>query len=352
MIKLFFFLSKTDESIICHCPSSTRNIHATMGFFVLITGLMAFVSGSYAISNMFIHENLLTGRPQLIQFGWLYSMILGAVYASFIMAIDREIVSASTKWAATLRIPLAIIIGLIVSVPVELQIFEAKINKHLIQKHNVENDSLIQKINADNRIPEIQKEIKELEARKQEANNKRLGWAEAIEAEVVGRVKAGRTGRPGKGIAYNEALMNMQLQEELVTKKDLELGQKHLELKIAIKKKDKDYDMQTVSQSYDLLSKYIALKEVKIEDATGSATSIGYGIMCLFLLFELMPSITKLFLPQTEYDVLLDNRRKLNIHAAKMIYQQSYSEYEGLSIDEIQTSNKIVSAKMFGSQAV
>jgi hypothetical protein len=350
MINLFYFLSKTDEKVVRNCPESTKNIHATMGFFVLITGVVAFISGSYAISNMFIHENPINGRPEMIQFGWVYSMLIGGVYATFIMAIDREIVSANTRWAAALRIPLAVVISLIVSVPVELQIFEAKINKHLAERHNIENDSLIRKLEHRNRISEIETEIKHLKEKKLEAIRKKSDWAEAIEAEVVGRVKEGRTGKAGKGIAYDEAIMNKQLQEEILIKSEAELMQKFNDLKLAKQVQDREFKDEKISQSYDLLSKYIALKEVKNKDITGSATAMGYGVMVLFMLFELIPSIIKLFLPQTEYDVLLNNRRRLNIHAAKTIFRQSYSDYEGMSVDEIQTSNHIIIDKMFKAQ--
>jgi hypothetical protein len=78
---------------------------------------------------------------------------------------------------------------------------------------------------------------------------------------------------------------------------------------------------------------------------------MGLGIMMLFFLFELIPSIMKLLLPQTEYDAILDKRRRLNIHATKLIFQNIYSEYEEMTADEIRDYNPLAVEKMYDAQA-
>lgn len=351
MIHILYFFSKTDAGVIQHCPVYTKNIHATFGFFVLMTGVMAFISGSYAISNMFLYEDAMTGKPQMIPGGWTYSFLLGSVYAMFIMAIDREIVSSSNRWAAVFRIPLAIIISLIVSVPVEMQIFEGKITKQLINNQIKERDDLKKKLNDENRVFKIEDDIKSTEALRQEAIDKRNYWAESIEAEVVGRVKEDRTGKAGKGPAYDEAIMNKGLQEQLIIKYDNELSEKKGQLESAKKERQRQFELEKVGQSYDLLSKYIALKEIKKEDKTGSAKSIGLGVLILFCLFEMIPALMKVLTPLTEYDVLVDKRRRLNINSAKFIYQQVYSEYGSMTTDEIVNYNPIAVGKIFASQS-
>lgn len=351
MIEILYFFSKTDSSIIRHCPTSTKNIHATLGFFVLMTGVMAFISGSYAISNMFIYENPETGKPQMSEHGWLYSMILGVLYSTFIMAIDREIVSANNKWAALFRIPLAIVISIVVSVPVELQIFEGRINKHLISQHQEDNNTLKNKLDDQNRIVQLETDIKNINSLKQDAISKRDSWAEASEAEVVGRVKSGRTGKPGRGPAYREVMMNKNLQDTMIEHYKVDLVAKEGQLTAAKNKMKIEFENQKVSQSFDLLSKYISLKEIKKEDKTGSAKGMGFGITLLFCLFELIPSIMKLLTPTTEYDVILDKRRRLNINATKLIYQQVYAEYYNMTVDEIRDYNPQAVRKIYEAQA-
>ena len=76
------------------------------------------------IWDEFNQEYVLTYKDRLI----VTSCAL--LYALMIASIDREIVSAKNKWAALLRIPLAIAIGIVISVPLKLKILEGNINQH------------------------------------------------------------------------------------------------------------------------------------------------------------------------------------------------------------------------------
>lgn len=351
MIRVLYFLSKTDAGIIRHCPSSTKTIHATLGFFVLMTGLLAFVSGTYAISNMCIHENKDTLQPEMAPYGWLFSAMLGLIYATFIMAIDREIVSSGTKWAAIFRLPLAIIISMIVSVPIELKIFEGRIIKQLRTNQQNEDDRLNAKTEKDNRIAVLEDDKRNMETLRQGAIEKRDDWSAAMEGETVGRVMDGRTGKAGQGPAYEEALRNKQLQEDMISRYDSIIKVKEEELRLARQSQQETFIRDRSAQSYDLLSRHIALKQVKDEDKTGSASAMGLGVIILFCLFELIPSIMKILIPPTEYDAILDNRRKLNILTANLIYQKTKSEYAGMDVDEIVEYNPAVIGKIYQAQA-
>jgi hypothetical protein len=351
MIKILFFLSKTDESLIRFCTPNTRNIQAALGFFVLLTGIMAFISGSYAISNLFIYESASTGKPEMMTGGGIISILLGIIYAVLIMAIDREIVAASSKYAVIARIPLAVIISMIISLPVEIQLFESRINKKLL--------SDIQKENKDARS-EAEQPVLKLEAerdtillRKNTAIRERSEWARIMEAEIVGLPINGKTtGKGGEGPAYRQAMFNHIQQDSLIARCDRELSVVDDQLSLLRNKTDSVYKNRRVAQSYDLLSKYIALKEVRRDDTTGAASRMAYGITVLFLLFELIPSLVKLMLPRTEYDILLEKRRQLNILSAKTIYIDATEEYEGKSADEIKENNHKKVRLLVESQAI
>jgi len=352
MIRLLYFFSKTDLKIIQHCPASTKNINATLGFFVLLTGMMALASGTYAISNMFLHENEITKRPEISFWGILASILLGIIYAAFIMAIDREIVSAGSKWASVLRIPLAVVISIVISVPVEMQILEGRITRHLREKYQAEFDRLDEKTRDKNRVTDISEQIKSIETAQKKAITERDRWADNMEAEVVGRVSPGRTGIPGRGSDYYEARNNKEMQEKQIEKYDSSLVQLKKELNEASSKAKTDFDNSRNAGQYDLLSKYIALHEIEDEDKTKSAKKMSWGITILFCLFELIPSIIKLFIPKTEYEVMLDKRRILNINTANSISDDGYLQHNSMNIDEIMVHNPIVVNKMFKSQAI
>ena len=350
MNKILFYLSKTDFGIIKKCPYSTRLIQASLGLFVLLTGIFAFISGSFAISNMFIHEDILTGIPTLDNDTWYVSLGLGSIFSIFIMAIDREIVSASNRLAIFARIPLAIIISLVVSLPIELKLFEGKIIKTLSKEIKTTNDSLKQNLNRE--IFTIEARIDTLNHLKQIAVVKRDEWASAMEAEVVGTIKIGRTGKAGLGPAFRIDSVNKLQQENMIAIYENELIRKKKELDIAQQVRDSAFKLRKEYQSYDLLSKYISLREIRRKDFSGSASILSWGITILFLLFELTPSIMKLLLPKTEYDVLLDKRRLLNLLAIRSIYEEALSQYEGKTAREIMVENPARVDLMLNSQSI
>ncbi len=349
MTNFLFFLSKTDTSIIRNCSPATRNIQFTLGFFVLLTGVLAFLSGGYAASNLFIHEYALTGKPQMEPLGWLYAVLIGLVYTVFIMAIDREVVAASNKWAVILRIPLAIIISIIVSVPVELQLFEGRITKKLLENAKADNDHLEEQLHY--KMVPLEKRRDTLLALKNNAVKERQSWATIMDVEVVGNIRDGKQRPAGKGDAYLSAKENKEQANELITKCDSELAVVQSQLNTMQAQLSENLINQHIPQSYDLLSKYVTLNQVKEDDKTGAAARMSYGITFLFLLFELIPCIMKLLLPQTEYDAMLTMRRNLNRLSARKIYNQAKQEYETQTAEQVSQRNPLVVEQIFASQA-
>ena len=156
-----------------------------------------------------------------------------------------------------------------------------------------------------------------------------------------------------EGLHTMRQILNLQLNIRLANKYEQEIQQQKADLAIAFNKVQVEHENNKGRQSYDLLSRYIALSQLKDDPKLGSAVSkMSWGITVLFLLFELIPSIMKLLLPKTEYDELLNNRRMLNITAAKFICGKERYEYEGLDPKEIEEKNPLVVQAMYGSQAL
>ena len=347
MYRILLFFSKTDNSIIRHCNSGVINIQASLGFFVLLTGVLAFISGSLAVSHMFIQVDGF-GKPQLGIGGWVFSCLIGFIYAVLIMAIDREIVSASTKWAVLLRVPLAIVISIIISIPIEIQLFSGRINKKLLANVRVENENLAAHVH-ETMLP-FEKRRDTLLQLKNTAISQRTNWSNIMDIEVVGNIREGKTRPAGKGNAYNSAKENRQQSADLIIASDSEFVVVQRQLQHMQLQMDSTLAVDKIAQSFDLLSKYTALQEVTSGDASGSVKTMGLGVTFLFLLFELVPSIMKLLLPKTEYDTLLAMRRDLNITAANTIYQAAKTSYNGISLSEISRRNPEVIEWLFESQ--
>src|SRR5690349_6391292 len=111
------FLSKTDRRLIEHCTDHSVKTQVTNGVFVLLTATSAFLSDMYAVYTTFKDFRI--------------AIPVGLLYATVIAFIDREIVSTSNRTATLARLPLAVAIGLVVSVPLEMKLFEKRIQTQM-----------------------------------------------------------------------------------------------------------------------------------------------------------------------------------------------------------------------------
>src|SRR5262245_5091968 len=129
--KFFQFLSKTDQDALSAkcCSRFVRMTQTSLGIMVLITGVLAFFSGSYAIYTAFYGA----------AWAGFVAVPLGVLYSMMIMIFDREIVSATKKSAIIVRFPLALAIGLIVAVPLELRLLQDSIEKEVKRLSQLEN---------------------------------------------------------------------------------------------------------------------------------------------------------------------------------------------------------------------
>jgi len=234
---ILYFLSKTDTDVLNHCGQNAKNTRMSLGAFVFFTGFFAFISGTYAISTVFLNEN-----QNVSIIATIFCGLLGLVYSMMIISFDREIVAVTNTWAALIRLPLAILIGIVVAFPLEMKLLEGRIDKQL-------------QINS---------------------------FAEKLEE-------------------FNE-----KMEKEL-------------------KSIASDFKIKEIDQSFDLLSKFETLEELKKEDY---AFYLSWGLRLLFILIETFPALIKLFLKPTEYDAILESRRRLNIQSSYKIANHGLEEID------------------------
>lgn len=106
-----------------------HNKYIGIGATIFFTGLFAALSGGYAMYFVFKGAD----------FAWLFSLFFGIIWGLAIFNMDRYIVSSINKTAstnkqilqATPRILLAIMIGIVISRPLELKIFDKEIKERL-----------------------------------------------------------------------------------------------------------------------------------------------------------------------------------------------------------------------------
>lgn len=304
LTKPLLALSKTDRNLIALCSDHAYKTQAGYGVFVLIVGIFAFCSSSYALST---------------SLGLRAVYFVAAVYATLIMLIDREIVSGTSKNRVMIgaRLVLAVFIGLVVSVPLELRIFQQQITQQLKQKQNDNNKPYMEeKQHAENQfrarvataeqgIQQFETEASELEHR---VTNELMKPYEQFKGVVAG------TGKPGRGPVYR------RLQEQVGEKnKQLERARNALqdlrnEQQRELTRIDDQYHQQEIPPADDLLSRYVALGAVKQDPKQGSdAWAMAWGVRLLLILLELTPALIKLLQEENEYEALLRANRRRSI---------------------------------------
>jgi hypothetical protein len=295
--KLLFYLSKTDRRLVVLCSGTAYKTQASNGIFVLIVGIFAFTSASYALRTA-------------LGANWV-AYVVAAVYGALIMFIDREIVSATSKNRGMIatRLVLAVFIGLVVSVPIELRLFEQQINQELKRIQNVDNSPyLAKKQQAEaqyrDRILVKEKQIQELETEVGKLGDRISNEVLQPDRQITG-VVAG-TGRPGVGPVYRRL-------EEQVEEKAKQLAQVRKdydklkeEERNELKRIEDEYAREAIPPADDLLSRYVALGAVKQDPQRGwDAWFMAWGVRLLLIMLELTPALIKVLQEESDYDALL-----------------------------------------------
>lgn len=312
--RFFQFLSKTDQDALrsgC-CTKVARMTQTSLGIMVALTGVLAFFSGSYAIYTAFEGHS----------WAWLVAVPLGVLYSLMIIVFDREIVGAQDKRAVWVRLPLAIIIGFIVAVPLELRLLEDSINKQLTISSQEDNKALLSRIQ--NKQDEFDRRTKELQEAVKKYRDEIARWEAVMEAETVGRQITGRTGKAGQGPAYEEAKRNRESNLAILLRYETDLSKHEASEQQERQLLATDYQSGYVEQARDFLSRYEALDRLKSSSA--GAFVISWGLRIFFILIEVFPSLLKLFLPYNEYNAIVEATMRSKVQLVHALGNQQLDD--------------------------
>jgi hypothetical protein len=275
--------AKTDSRLIGLCSDSAYKTQVGYGVFVLIVGVFAFTSSAYAL------------RTTLSDSYAVHAV--AAVYATLIMFIDREIVSAPNKGKGMIatRLALAVFIGLVVSVPIELKLFENQINREQKRISNADNSSYLEKkeraeAQYRDRIVSKEKQVQELEKEASDLETRITNEVLRPDQQIPG--VTGGTLRPGVGPVYRrlkeqteeKAGQLKQAREDYNKLKADEQGE--------LDRIEKEYNEQKLPPADDLLSRYVALGAAKRDPQQGwDAWFMAWGVRLLLIMLELTPAL-------------------------------------------------------------
>lgn len=327
-----------DKEILEQCPGSDRVKYQGIGGIIFATGILAFISSTYAFWTVFSPKTQLalesSSHSSEAMQAMILSVLAGIVWGLVIFNIDRFIVSSTGSgdgtsavtldelWQATPRILMATLIGICLSTPLELRILKPEIDTHLHQKQELlraELDIQTQaqfkdkKERLSDEITTLRSEIQDLkdieENRRREIQDQRT----KLELEAEGKSGSGKAGR---GPAWRDKKENLdvlsaEFEDFKITnlgeiedkKSEIEDKTNELENTRVEEKEAKQFNKQKAHQMDGLLA--------RIEIAHEEGGAMKWILTLLLLSIELGPIFFKMMISKSTYDYLKEQKMEL-----------------------------------------
>mgnify|MGYP006423318771 CR=1 FL=1 len=294
---LWFAVTDRDVAKDARLTDWARKRQSVLGTSVLLTGCFAFLSGSYALYITFDT--------------WYVAAPVGIAYAAFIVTIDRMIVSSTNWWSAAVRLPLAIGIGIVVAVPLEIRLAETRIQSEVEEETRATNERIRTEELQNSRVPTLKAQLEnteqELEAQREEAREA----ARKAQCELAGSALPGCSGRPGAGPAYDNAKERERIAREQAQALSKELTQMRTDYREALDRVEERTDEKSREANTDFVGMYEELQQMKQDSR--AIWQAAWGIKMLFILLEITPALLKMFMDKTAYDAALVANREVSI---------------------------------------
>lgn len=303
--KLLIWSAGADQEILSQESCRTeRYKYESIGTTVILTAIMAFCSGGYALFTVFGSLTI--------------SISLGFIWGSIIFNLDRFFILTASQnksssklqfWVgAATRLSIAILLGFIVAKPLELRLFESEINQKISQQRRErerEESRKDQDTPDVKRINKINEEIDNLTREKNQASDAlQKARIDAIE-EIKGK---GVTGKPGVGTIAKERQKNVETIEKSVTFLDSRIQDLLKEKNSLIKKQQSSLSIKTPQkkewQEGSLLDRISALEALSKDDPAIAITN--KLITLLLIIIEIAPVLVKILSKEGLYEKLLE----------------------------------------------
>jgi hypothetical protein len=290
LLRFFIWCSAADIELLKRCPQSEMNKYAGVGATVFFTGMLAFLSGGYALFTVFKSV-------------WL-GVLIGLFWGSLVFNLDRFIVSTIKKsekkfgqWKQMLpRLILAVFLSLVISKPLELKIFEQEIDEVLYYTGNEkvnELDELYQGRVAD-------KEAQIITCRNTIAKmfDQREQYYEDYKCECEGTCG---TGKPGLGTECRRKKAKYEQfdieYQETKSQNDALIANVYKEIEAL----QEEYE----ENKAELQNSFADGLMARIEAANTLPRSTSLAVVLLLVCIEIAPIFTKMLSPYGPYDHLL-----------------------------------------------
>lgn len=322
--EFLLYSSGVNRAILKRCPSDEER-YVAIGAAVFFTGLLAFISATYALHMVFN--------------SYVIAVILGLIWGLMIYNLDRFIVlslrSTGSAWRDSLiavpRIILALIFAIVISTPLELRIFQNEIESELVLMNQE------QVLGLEDEIKSRSKEERNslLETRTQIESELALIRAKRDELDLIALKEADGTGgslKKNLGPIY-------KAKKSAADKLSAELSDKseaakpllaNLESSLAENLQEEKSSLRELRhvEISGLIGRLEALS--RLTSKSGLIMTAHLFIFLLFIAIELAPVLVKLLSLNSPYDLILSGHEqgfhtinKVKTHKAQSEMQES-----------------------------
>ena len=317
-----------NRKILRQCPTDYAK-YAGIGGTILFTALMAMLSGGYAL--YFVFESV----PKAVAFGFFWGLLifnLDRFIVNTMYSDGKVTISWREFYSGLPRIIMAIFLGIVISTPLEMKIFEDRINSQLV-KDNIERTNATRAKVAEGNKPLIDRRDT-LEKQQNEIKNRLAKANEELKKEVEGSALSKKPG-PGPISEAKKANRDAIGKELKAWNEAHESELEDLKAQIKDNSSKSNADIAEGNHENGFCVRYEAFSNVKKENFALSICSLM--IMLLFICIETAPTFFKMMIASGPYDDLL----RAEMHEARVLSDKRISDIN----DDINTEVKISTAK-------
>ena len=375
--EFFWWCAGVNRDILRQCPTDYAK-YAGMGGTILFTALMAMLSGGYAMFYVF-------NNPKVaIAFGIFWGMLifnLDRFIVNTMYSDGKVTISWKELYSGLPRIIMAIFLGIVISTPLELKIYEKSINTEIkslkqkklkellandeskladlyVRQEQIQSRDIVDAAvgSAENAFSEASKELSQLQTQYKQLTSE-IGTLLSRRSKVshidnpnqydkltkqINRLQSKRNGlkpkinqlattKANEDRTYRDAIM--QNKEQVNTElKGILADIDTLKLKIA--NAEKKYEPQLSDEFDGFQGRMMAFNSLRENESTWWAALF---ISLLFIVIETAPTFFKMMIASGPYDDLL----RAEMHRVRILSDKEISDLN----DEVNTLVQISVAK-------
>ena len=158
--KFLWHSAGADSQLLSRCPKSDQVKYECLGGLVLLTSMLAFMSGSYAVYVAFSRKDGAFAYQMDVN-SLLTATVVGLIWSLFVYNIDRFTLANMGKvddtgaktltniWRSVPRILLSIVVGVVLAAPLEVRVLEKEVQQRLSSEQSTKRAEYKESLKSD-----------------------------------------------------------------------------------------------------------------------------------------------------------------------------------------------------------